>query len=113
MLSGELIVGAGNIYVSEALHRAGIDPRARSNALSKPRAEKLLAALRQTLSQAIALGGSTLRDFRDAHGMAGEFQLQARVYGREGEPCVRGDGTVRRIVQGQRATFFCPGCQRR
>jgi formamidopyrimidine-DNA glycosylase len=113
LLSGELIVGAGNIYVSEALHRAGIDPRARSNALSKPRAERLLAALRQTLSQAIALGGSTLRDFRDAHGMSGAFQNEALVYGREGLPCQRCGGTVRRIVQGQRSTFYCPGCQRR
>ena len=113
LLSGELVVGAGNIYVSEALYRAGIDPRARSDALSKPRAEKLLAALRETLSQAISLGGSTLRDFRDAHGMSGQFQDQALVYGREGLACQRCGGTVRRIVQGQRSTFFCPGCQRR
>lgn len=113
LLSGELVVGAGNIYVSEALYRAGIDPRARSDAISKPRAEKLLAALRQTLSQAIALGGSTLRDFRDAHGMSGAFQDEAQVYGREGLACRRCGGTVRRIVQAQRSTFFCPGCQRR
>jgi len=113
LLSGELIVGAGNIYVSEALHRAGIDPRARCESLSAPRAERLLAALRETLAQAIALGGSTLRDFRDAHGMSGEFQQQARVYDREGQACQRCGGTIRRIVQGQRSTFFCAGCQRR
>ncbi|HSW06257.1 bifunctional DNA-formamidopyrimidine glycosylase/DNA-(apurinic or apyrimidinic site) lyase [Aquabacterium sp.] len=113
LLSGELVVGAGNIYVSEALFRAGIDPRARSDAVSKPRAEKLLAALRQTLSRAIALGGSTLRDFRDAHGMSGAFQDEALVYGREGQPCQRCGGTVRRIVQAQRSTYFCTGCQRR
>ena len=113
LLSGELVVGAGNIYVSEALFRAGIDPRARSDAVSRPRAEKLLAALRQTLSQAIELGGSTLRDFRDAHGMSGAFQDKALVYGREGQPCQRCRGTVRRIVQGQRSTYFCPGCQRK
>lgn len=113
LLGGELVVGAGNIYVSEALHVAGIDPRARCDRLSRPRAGKLLAALRDTLARAIALGGSTLRDFRDAHGMSGAFQDQARVYGRDGQACGRCGGTVRRIVQGQRATYFCPGCQRR
>jgi formamidopyrimidine-DNA glycosylase len=66
-----------------------------------------------TLARAVALGGSTLRDFRDAHGAAGEFQLEAKVYGRAGEPCVRCGTAIRRIVQGARATFFCPGCQRR
>jgi formamidopyrimidine-DNA glycosylase len=113
LLGGEIVVGAGNIYACEALFEARIDPRTRSDRLSRPRCDRLADAVRQTLARALELGGSTLRDFRDAHGMAGEFQLQARVYGREGEPCVRGDGTVRRIVQGQRATFFCPGCQRR
>jgi formamidopyrimidine-DNA glycosylase len=113
LLSGELVVGAGNIYVSEALHRAGIDPRARCDRLSRPRSARLLAAVRDTLAQAIALGGSTLRDFRDAHGMSGAFQTQALVYDREGQACRRCGATVRRIVQGQRATYFCPGCQRR
>ena len=113
LLGGEIVVGAGNIYASEALHRAGIDPRLRSDKLSKPRTEQLLAALRLTLSRAIELGGSTLRDFRDAHGMTGAFQNEALVYGREGLDCARCGGTVRRIVQGQRATYFCGGCQRR
>jgi len=75
--------------------------------------ERLLAALRHTLARALELGGSTLRDFSDAHGMAGEFQAQAQVYGREGQPCRRCGATLRRIVQAQRSTFFCPGCQRR
>ena len=113
LLGGAIVVGAGNIYASEALFEAGIDPRTRSDRVSRPRCEALATALRQTLRRALTLGGSTLLDFRDAHGMAGQFQLQARVYGRAGEPCVRCDGTVRRIVQGQRATFFCAGCQRR
>ena len=113
ILAGDIIVGAGNIYVSEALHRAGIDPRTRSNALSRPRCERLLAALRLTLARAIELGGSTLRDFKDAHGMAGAFQDEALVYGRAGQTCARCGGTIRRIVQGQRATYFCGGCQRR
>jgi formamidopyrimidine-DNA glycosylase len=73
----------------------------------------LAEAVRQVLSRALALGGSTLRDFRDAHGMAGAFQLQAGVYGRAGLACPRCATIVRRVVQGQRATYFCPGCQRR
>ena len=113
LLAGDIVVGAGNIYVSEALHRAGIDPRTRSNSLSRPRCERLLAALRLTLARAIDLGGSTLRDFKDAHGMAGAFQDEALVYGREGQTCARCGGTVRRIVQGQRSSYFCGGCQRR
>lgn len=113
LLAGDIVVGAGNIYACEALHRAGIDPRTRCNTLSRPRCERLLAALRETLAQAIALGGSTLRDFKDAHGMSGAFQSQALVYGREGQDCARCGGTIRRVVQAQRSTYFCAGCQRR
>jgi formamidopyrimidine-DNA glycosylase len=113
LLAGDIVVGAGNIYASEALHRAAIDPRTRCDKLSRPRCERLLAALRLTLARAIELGGSTLRDFRDAHGMSGAFQTEALVYGREGQDCGRCGGVVRRIVQGQRATYFCAGCQRR
>ncbi len=114
LLGGAIVVGAGNIYACEALFEAGIDPRTRSDRLSRARCDRLAQAVRETLARALALGGSTLRDFRDAHGMAGAFQTQARVYGREGQPCVRGDGgIVRRIVQGQRATFFCAVCQKR
>jgi formamidopyrimidine-DNA glycosylase len=113
LLSGEVVVGAGNIYACEALHTAGIDPRLRSDRISKPRAARLLEAVRNTLERALALGGSTLRDFRDAHGMDGEFQAEARVYGREGQDCSRCGGIVRRIVQAQRSTYFCAGCQRR
>jgi len=113
LLAGDIVVGAGNIYACEALFGAGIDPRTRCDRISRPRAEALLREVRSTLSLALELGGSTLRDFRDAHGMNGEFQGQARVYGREGLPCVRCGAAVRRVVQGQRSTFFCPGCQRR
>ena len=113
LLAGDIVVGAGNIYASEALHRAGIDPRLRSDKLSKPRTGLLLSALRLTLARAIELGGSSLRDFRDAHGISGQFQNEALVYGREGADCARCGGSVRRIVQGQRATYFCGGCQRR
>jgi formamidopyrimidine-DNA glycosylase len=113
LLGGEIVVGAGNIYACEALFEAGIDPRTRSDRLTRPRAARLAAAVRSTLARALELGGSTLRDFRDAHGAAGAFQLQAKVYGRAGQPCLRCEGTVRRLVQAGRASFFCPGCQRR
>ena len=114
LLGGAIVVGAGNIYACEALFEARIDPRTRCDRLGRARCERLAEAIRTTLARALELGGSTLRDFRDTHGMAGAFQTQARVYGREGQPCVRGDGgVIRRIVQGQRATYFCPACQKR
>lgn len=113
LLAGDVVVGAGNIYACEALFMAGIHPSTRSGTLSKPRCERLVSAVRCVLSRALELGGSTLRDFRDAHGMAGAFQLQTSVYGRVGEPCPSCAKPVRRVVQGQRATYFCPACQRR
>ena len=113
LLSGQAVVGAGNIYACEALHEAQIDPRMPANRISGPRAARLLQAVRDTLARALALGGSTLRDFHDAHGMDGAFQAQAAVYDREGQPCTRCAGAVRRIVQGQRASYFCPRCQKR
>jgi formamidopyrimidine-DNA glycosylase len=113
LLSGQAVVGAGNIYACEALFQSGIDPRMRADRLSRPRAERLLQAVRDTLARATAMGGSTLRDFRDAHGMNGEFQAEAAVYGREGQPCPRCGTAIRRIVQGQRTTYFCPSCQKR
>jgi formamidopyrimidine-DNA glycosylase len=113
LLGGDVVVGVGNIYACEALHAAGIDPRASAARLSRPRAERLLAAVRSTLARAIEVGGSTLRDFRDAFGTVGEFQHEAAVYGREGQACPRCGGTIVRIVQGQRASYLCRGCQRR
>lgn len=113
LLSGEVIVGAGNIYACEALFAAGIDPCARASGLGRARAARLLEAVRATLAHALHLGGSTLRDFHDAHGSAGAFQALASVYGREGRPCRRCQGPIRRIVQAQRSTYFCPRCQRR
>lgn len=113
LLAGDIVVGAGNIYACEALFMAGIDPRLPSAKLSRPRADKLAVAVRTVLGQALEAGGTTLRDFRDAHGVAGSFQMQAQVYGREGQPCRRCGTAIRRIVQGQRSTFFCPSCQKR
>ena len=113
LLAGDIVVGAGNIYACEALFAAGIDPRLRCNQLSRPRAERLLACVRATLARALELGGSSLRDFRDAYGIDGAYQLEARVYGRAGQACTVCGATIRRIVQAQRSTFFCPGCQKR
>lgn len=113
LLAGDIVVGAGNIYACEALFRAGIDPRLPAERLSKPRCERLADEVKRVLTQAIALGGSSLKDFRDAHGSQGHFQLSTQVYGREGEACRHCGTLVRRIVQGQRATFFCPKCQKK
>ena len=112
LLAGRLVVGVGNIYASEALHLAGIRPTATAASLSAARARRLHGAIVQVLARAVQQGGSTLRDFASADGSAGHFQLQAAVYGREGQPC-RSCGTpIRQLRQGQRSTFFCPRCQR-
>ena len=113
LLSGDVVVGAGNIYACEALFRAGIDPRTPCHGVGPARSARLLEALRSTLARAIEAGGSTLRDFRDAHGASGRFQDEMLVYGREGRPCGRCGAALRRIVQAQRSTYFCPRCQRR
>ncbi|QHE87072.1 bifunctional DNA-formamidopyrimidine glycosylase/DNA-(apurinic or apyrimidinic site) lyase [Hydrogenophaga sp. BPS33] len=113
LLMGDVVVGVGNIYASEALFMAGIHPALRADRLSKPRAARLHQAIVSVLQRAVALGGSTLRDFSSAEGQSGYFQLDAMVYGREGLPC-RACGTpVRAMRQGQRSTFFCPVCQKK
>jgi formamidopyrimidine-DNA glycosylase len=114
LLAGDLVVGVGNIYASECLFEAGIDPRVPAARLSRRRCERLAQAIRAVLAQAITAGGSSLRDFVDAEGRSGYFTLAARVYERNGLACLRcGAATVRRIVQSGRATYFCPHCQRR
>lgn len=113
LLAGDIVVGAGNIYACEALFRAGIDPRLSAGKLSRPRAARLLQEVKAVLAEAIEQGGSSLRDFRDAHGSQGHFQLATQVYGREGLACRACGAPVRRIVQAQRSTFFCGTCQRR
>lgn len=112
LLAGELVVGVGNIYASEALFRAGIRPTRSANAIGRQRIANLHRAIRSVLAQALQAGGSTLRDFSNAHGDHGYFQLQAQVYGRAGEPCHVCGTCIRTIRQGQRSTFFCPTCQR-
>jgi len=113
LLSGVAVVGAGNIYACEALFLAGIDPRTPAADIGPRRAARLLAAVRTVLETAIAAGGSTLRDFRDAHGHSGSYQGHAHVYGREGLACHKCGAPVRRMTQQQRSTYYCAHCQRR
>ncbi len=113
LMDARRVVGVGNIYASESLFRARIHPATPARKVSRPRVAALVRAVRQTLRDAIAQGGTTLRDFEDANGEAGYFGVRLRVYGREGEKCVRCGRRIRRIVQGGRSTFYCPGCQRR
>ncbi len=112
LLGGEIVVGVGNIYASEALFMAGIRPTVRAARLSKPRVARLHAAIRAVLAQALAKGGSTLKDFSNAQGESGYFQLDAMVYDRAGLPCKVCATPVKTIRQGQRSTFFCVNCQK-
>ncbi len=115
LLDQRIVAGLGNIYVCEALFRARISPLIAAGKVSKPRLETLAAEVRNVLADAIAAGGSTLRDFANAEGGQGYFQHRFDVYGREGQPCTREgcSGVVKRTVQAGRSTFWCPGCQRR
>lgn len=115
LLDQRNVAGLGNIYVCEALYRARISPLAPAGKVTKPRLETLASVVRDVLNEAIAAGGSTLRDFANAEGGQGYFQHRFDVYGREGQPCLREGcgGVVKRIVQGGRSTFWCPSCQKR
>ena len=120
LMDQRVVAGLGNIYVSEALHRAGLSPNRRASTLSDKqgaateRGHRLVPAVRDVLERAIMAGGSTLRDYRHADGTSGAFQEAFAVYDRAGEPCVRPGcyGIVRRVVHGARATYFCGACQR-
>lgn len=113
LLDQRVIAGLGNIYVCEALWRARIDPRKAGGKVTRPQIERLVPAIRAVLEQSIADGGSTLRDFAQPDGELGYFASRFDVYGREGTACRHDDGgTIRRIVQGGRSTWFCPACQR-
>ncbi len=107
-----VVVGVGNIYASEALFQAGVDPRRSVARISAARWELLAQAVRAVLAHAIEQGGTTLNDFVDGEGNPGYFQVSLAVYDREGEPCVRCGTAIRRIVQSGRSTYYCPGCQR-
>lgn len=112
LLAGDVVVGVGNIYASEALFLAGIRPSVAASRISRPRALRLHAAVRDILARAVERGGSTLRDFSNVDGQSGYFQLDATVYGRAGEPCRVCATPIRQIRQGQRSTYFCPICQK-
>ncbi len=111
LMNGALVTGVGNIYASEALFRAGINPKTAARRLSTARCATLVAAVKETLALAIDAGGSTLRDYVDAGGRPGYFQQQSLVYERGGEPCRRCGATIRHIRQGQRSTYYCAACQ--
>lgn len=112
LLDQRVVAGLGNIYVCEALWRARVSPKRLCNNATGARSERLAAAVRAVIAEAIEAGGSTLRDYAGADGAMGYFQHRFDVYGREGEPCRRGCGAIRRIVQSSRSTFYCPACQR-
>lgn len=112
LMDARRIVGVGNIYASESLFRAGIDPRTRAYRVSLERCKALAPALKYTLRAAIRAGGSSLRDYVSSDGAAGEFQSRTWVYDREGKPCRRCGARIQRVVQAQRSTYYCPRCQR-
>jgi formamidopyrimidine-DNA glycosylase len=112
LLNQKLLRGVGNIYADESLFRAGIRPRRRAAAITREQLAKLHRAVREVLYEAIALGGSSISDYVDADGEEGFFQLQHRVYGREGEPCLVCGTAIRRIALGGRSSHYCAKCQK-
>ena len=114
LLDQRVVAGLGNIYACEALHRAGLSPHRQGARTAPARLGRLVPVIREVLNEAIAAGGSSLRDHRQASGELGYFQHAFRVYGRDGEPCLTPgcNGTIRRFVQAGRSTFWCPRCQR-
>ena len=112
LLNQKLLRGVGNIYADESLFRAGIRPRRRAASLTRKELPRLYAAIQEVLKEAIALGGSSVSDYVDADGEEGFFQLQHRVYGREGEPCLVCKTPIKRIVISGRSSHYCPKCQK-
>jgi len=112
LMDSHMVVGIGNIYASESLFRAGISPLRAASRISQLRCLTLADAIRATLSEAIAAGGSSIRDYVHSDGSTGWFQIQAGVYDRAGEDCRRCGGVVRQLRQAGRSTYYCPGCQR-
>jgi formamidopyrimidine-DNA glycosylase len=111
LLDGGVVAGIGNIYANEALFQAGVRPQRRAGRLSRLECGKLVQALRATLTRALKVGGTTLRDFQRPNGESGYFQLKLKVYGRAGAPCRRCGAKLRSLRLGQRSAFFCPECQ--
>lgn len=112
IMDGKIVVGVGNIYASESLYLAGINPKRAAGKVSRERYEKLTEAIRQVLAAAIEQGGTTLRDFVGGDGKPGYFAQKLNVYGKEGEPCPGCGKTIKQLVLGQRSTYYCSHCQR-
>ncbi|MGS2742652.1 bifunctional DNA-formamidopyrimidine glycosylase/DNA-(apurinic or apyrimidinic site) lyase [Halomonas sp. LS-001] len=112
LMDNQMVVGVGNIYATEALFMAGIDPRREAGRISLARYQRLVDAAREVLAAAITQGGTTLRDFVSGQGEPGYFAQRLNVYGRHGQPCRRCGGELKRITLGQRASVYCPRCQR-
>ncbi len=112
LLDGTTVVGVGNIYCSESLFLAGINPKTKAGKISLERLNKLSDAIKTVLEKSLAEGGSTLKDFISAEGQQGYFTMHANVYGKEGENCPRCKGKIKRIIQNGRSTFYCPKCQK-
>ncbi|MEL7399941.1 MAG: zinc finger domain-containing protein, partial [Pseudomonadota bacterium] len=112
IMDGKVVVGVGNIYANESLFMAGIRPTLAAGKVSRARYQKLAACIRLVLEQAIAQGGTTLKDFVGGDGQPGYFAQELLVYGRGGEACVHCQSALKEIRQGQRATVYCPACQR-
>jgi formamidopyrimidine-DNA glycosylase len=111
LLNQKLLRGVGNIYADESLFRAGVRPRRRASSLTREDLRRLYPAVQEVLREAIALGGSSVSDYVDADGEEGFFQLQHRVYGREGEPCLVCETAIKRVVIAGRSSHYCPKCQ--
>jgi formamidopyrimidine-DNA glycosylase len=111
LMDQQVVVGVGNIYASESLYRAGVDPRRAAGRVPRAKLERVVTAVREVLRAAIRHGGTTLRDYVNADGAPGYFSQDLFVYERAGQPCRRCGSAIRQLVQGQRSTYFCPACQ--
>jgi len=112
IMDSKIVVGVGNIYACESLYNAGINPKTKSNKISKQRYLNLTENIKKVLNKAIKAGGTTLQDFAKVDGKPGYFSQELSVYGRENENCYNCNGKIKRIVQNQRSTFYCPKCQK-
>ncbi|MDH5469246.1 MAG: DNA-formamidopyrimidine glycosylase, partial [Gammaproteobacteria bacterium] len=112
IMNSHVVVGIGNIYASESLYMAGINPKRAAGRVSREKYELLAEVIKEVLTDSISQGGTTLRDFVNDEGKPGYFSQHLNVYGKTGEPCISCRVPIREIRQGQRSTFYCPKCQR-
>jgi len=112
LMNAQNVVGVGNIYASEALHRAGVHPKRKAGRIALPRYEAIADSIKLVLAESIRAGGTTLRDFFDGDGKPGYFTQQLRVYDREGQPCLECGEAIRQSVIGQRSSYYCLQCQK-